>query len=182
MGVKFDTAGCIAALTAHLTKTLLLLREEYIREVVSHMQRPEAKDDLEAGEIEALAGFIAAEVVGGPWAVMDEFGRGSLMDTSNPALEAYRQSDLWNPARHDLAIRGRPPGTYVDIFGRRRFSQGRLEGKLLEGRYEGQYDPWPPSRAMRTAARWLTVTRLEKIWRESLNTFPWGKFIIATPD
>lgn len=186
MGVKFDTTGCIAALTAHLTRTLLLLREEYMREVASHMQHPEARDDLEAGEIEALAGFIAAEVVGGAWAVMDNYGTGSLMDRDNPALPAYKQSELWNPYRgkhgpDDTAIRSRKAGPYKNIFGETVVSRAPVPGFNLE-RLGGKYEPWPPSHAFETAARWLAVTRLEKIWREALNTFPWGKFIIATPD
>jgi hypothetical protein len=117
---------------------------------------------------------------------MDEFGTGSLMDRSNPALDTYRQSELWNPHRgkhgpDDTAIRSRQAGPYMNIFGDQVVSHAPRPGFNLE-RLGGKYTPQPPSRAMRTAARWMAAGRAEDIWRKALATFPWGRFIIATPD
>ena len=81
------------------------------------MLTPEGKESLHADEIEVLGNFITAQVVGGAYAAMDNFGKGSLMDENNPALESYKNSGLWNPVRHDTTIRGRPKGQYTNIFG-----------------------------------------------------------------
>jgi hypothetical protein len=184
MSVSFDSAACIQALTQHLTKCLLRMQQEYLNEARSHMRTPEGADSLHEGEVRQVAGFIAATVVGGAWAAMDNYGRGSLMDTSNPKYAEYRGSELWNPARFDNAIRGRPRGAYTDIFGRGKVSQGRLEGVDLEQTHiplRGDYQPWPPSHALETAARWMSG-RAKELLKEAILTFPWHRFIIAKPD
>jgi len=187
MGVKFDYAGCIKALRLHIIETLKLIQEEYLEEIQSHMQTPRGREDLTAEEIEIVGTFITAQIIGGAWATMDEWGTGSSMDISNPALPAYRNSELWNPARHDTVIRGRPAGSYTNIFGEGRTSSGKLEGVNLEwlsaqGVLPFEVDVIPPSHAMQTAGRWLKNGRIQAIWLASLGKFPWGKFIIATPD
>lgn len=181
MSVRFDTARCINALHVQLVKAIKKAQQEYLNEIISGVKQPEARGDWEEGEVEDAAWIIAAKVVGGAWAVMDNYGRGSLMDTSNPALEAYRQSELWNPARPDLYIRGRPPGTYTDIFGRQRTSTGRAVGRNLEGLGE-EFAPWPPSKALQVATQVMEKGRFREIIQEAIDSFPWGDFIIATPD
>ncbi|MGB9791512.1 MAG: hypothetical protein ACPLTR_02910 [Thermacetogeniaceae bacterium] len=180
MSVRFDTARCISALRVQLAEAIKKAQKEYLNEIVSGVKQPEARGDWEEGEIEDAAWIIAAAVVGGAWAVMDNYGRGSLMDTSNSALEAYRQSELWNPARPDTYIRGRPPGTYTDIFGRQRISSGRAEGRNLENLEA--YAPWPPSKALQVATQVMEQGRFREIIQEAIDSFPWGDFIIATPD
>jgi hypothetical protein len=184
--VKFDANACIVALQQHLLLTLKLMQKEYLAEARSHMRTPEGAESLHDGDIEMLAGWIAVTVVGGAWAAMDEFGTGSLMDRSNPFLDAYRQGELWNPYRgkhgpDDTAIRSRQAGPYTNIFGEQAVSRAPVPGFNLE-RLGGKYAPQPPSHAMRTAARWMMAGRAEDIWRKALAAFPWGRFIIATPD
>lgn len=151
------------------------------------MLTPEGRESLHADEIEVLGNFITAQVVGGAYAAMDNFGRGSLMDETNPALDAYRNSGLWNPVRHDTTIRGRPKGQYTNILGETETSTGTMQGLDLEylaaqGVIEPHFLPRPPSHALETAARWMRNGRIQAKWQESLRAFPWGRFFVVTKD
>jgi len=99
------------------------------------------------------------------------------MDTSNPAYPSYRASELWNPARHDTAIRGRPAGEYTDIFGQRKTSTGKRAGRLLEK--SPKFAPQAPSHAMRDAMRWMENGRMQEVLSQLMATFPWGKYIVV---
>ena len=185
MSFRFDAENCARGLTVALVAAIRQLRLEYLNEAKAHMRTAEGRDSLQFGEEEAVMGWLAVQIVGGAWAAMDNYGRGSLMDTTNRALAAYRNSDLWNPARPDLVIRGRPRGTYRDIFGRTRTTSGALEGRNLEenppqrGRFAGEdFDPWPPSHAMETAMKWLSHGRAQKVLRDTILKFPFHQYII----
>jgi hypothetical protein len=133
-------------------------------------------ESLHDGGFDATVDVIAAYIVGGAWAAMDEWGKGSLMDTTNPALDAYRNSPAWNPARPDTAIRGRPKGYYADMWGRRQYSGGGLEGVNLE-ELGDQWLPRAPSHAIATAARWMRSHRFQAVLNDVLRSFPWGNFL-----
>ena len=180
MGIRFDTAGCINALRLHLIATLKQLQGELLEETRSHMNTSSGMQDITAEEIEEIADVLIARIRGGAWAVMDCFGRGSLLDVNNPALDSYRNSDLWNPARQGLEIVGRPAGRYKNIFGETVYSSGAFEGINIEG--VGGFEPWPPSHAFQTAARWMKNGRIQTVLKRALREFPWGKFIIATKE
>ena len=145
------------------------------------MLTPEGKESLHADEIEVLGNFITAKVVGGAHAAMDNFGKGSLMSEDNPALNDYKNSDLWNPARHDNVIRSRNRGSYVNIFGETVESKSNVGGIDLEQK-GGKFAPQPPSHALETAARWMRNGRIQAKWQESLRAFPWGRFFVVTKD
>ena len=145
------------------------------------MLTPQGAESLHADEIEVLGNFITAKVVGGAYAAMDEMGKGSLMDETNPALNDYKNSGLWNPARHDNKIRSRNRGSYVNIFGETVESKSNVGGVNLEEK-GGKFAPQPPSHALETAARWMKNGRIQAKWQESLRTFPWGRFFVVTKD
>ena len=191
MGVKFMREPCQKALQVRLEQALKQMQETYLEEVRSHLKTPEGIQDLKEGELKALAHVLVAEVIGGPWATIDAFGTGTKMDTANPALDDYlfNTAKGWNPARKDLAIRGRPAGTYTDIFGRQRKSSGALEGRNLEenppekGRFDtGKFDPIPPSHAFTVAMAWMRIGTIQKILRDAIATFPFHQYIIATKE
>jgi len=180
--VKFNFAACMIALEQHLLATLKLMQAEYLVDAKSHMRTPEGADSLHEGDIQLLAGWLAVTVAGGAYAAMDEFGTGSLMDKSNPALPGYMKSGLWNPARgEDPTIRSRSPGPYTNIFGEEVVSHAARPGYNLEQK-GGKYAPQPPSHALQTAAKWMVSTRAIVIWQRALKAFPWGSFIVATVD
>ena len=185
MSIKFNSAACMTALRAHVIATLLVIQEEYKALAESHMLTPEGQHDLTSEEITILGDFIMANVGGGAWAVMDEWGKGSLMDTSNPALADYKASNMWNPERSDNTIRSRSRAQngmgLTDIFGTPIHSNSNVGGIDLEQK-GGKYTPQPPSHAMETAGRWMANGRIQTKWREAMMAFPWGNFIVATPD
>ena len=176
MGVKFQSDQCYQALQKHMVDTIKMMQKAYLNEIASHMRTPEGSRDLTESDVEVLAGAISAQIIGGPWATMDQWGRGSLMDKSNPALADYINSQYWNPTRHDLAIRGRPEGTYTDIFGRTRRSTGKMEGKYLEHVFE----PQPPSHAFTAATAWFRHTIIQDMMKDAINVFPFHKYIVVT--
>lgn len=180
MGIKFDADGCMVALAKALLDAVQGLRQEFKDYVISEYTKsglPEV--GLEDGAIKETVGYISARVTGGPWAILNEFGTGSLMDRSNPALSEYMNSWLWNPAREGYEIVGRPEGWYVDFFGGTRYSSGSREGQNIEDRFP----PTPPTHGMEVTAAWmLHEKRPQKVFCDVLRSFPWGDFIIATRD
>ena len=153
------------------------LQQELLNEAKQRMLTPEGADDLQIGEIDEIAiGIIIASIVGGPWAAMDEWGTGSKMDESNPALADYKNSDSWNPARQDNKIRTRPnsPGQ-KDIFGNTVNGHGKGGFDLEKA---GKVTPQPPSHALQTAARWMANGRMREAIQQTIKSFPFGKFII----
>lgn len=178
MGISFDVDRCITALQQQLVAAMKDLQEELLLGVQQGMLTPEGAADLEAKDIEVVANVIVASVVGGPWAIMDSFGTGTLSDRFNPALKDYMVSDMWNPARgNDLTIRSRPnaPGQR-DIFGNPVNGKGK-GGVDLEAL--GIVDTQPPSNAFETATRWMRHNRMRQKIQETVKFFPFGKFIIT---
>jgi len=139
------------------------------------MRTPEGAESIEMGEVEELANYLSAKIIGGAYAAMDNYGTGSKMSLEeNPALEDYKNSELWNPARKGDGIVGRPKGSYTNIFGETQYSQGKKEGKLLEEKYP----PNPPSFAVETALRWLSRDgTLQNEINNVVKNFDFSRFI-----
>lgn len=173
--MRFNAAKAQAVLKERLLAALAQLREEFLNEIRSHTRLPEAAESWHEGEIGAVGNVLWAEVVGGAWAAMDSWGTGSLMSRDNPALADYMASELWNPMRgSDMAIRTRPPGPYVNIFGEQKVARGP-GGFNLEVK-GGDYAPQPPSHALDTAARWMQQGRVQRVLRQVIADMPWHQF------
>ncbi len=183
--ITFNDAKFAIDLKKALTLTLTKLQAEVLADAEGKMFTPEGRADIEAMPVSDVAGVLTAIITEGPWAALDEEGKGSLMSTSNPFLAQYRNSALWNPARQDLVIRGRPAGSYTNIFGETRTSSGKMAGLDLEHRADktGNIDfmPRPPSHALETAMRWMANGRFQEVIVATLKAFPWGSYIVAKP-
>ena len=177
MSIKFDTQSMIADLKIQLILTMKQLQEELLNESKQKMLTPEGSEDLTDEQITDIANVISAGISGGAWAAMDEYGTGSLMDRNNPALRDYMNSNLWNPVRKDFAIRTRPKGEYINIFGERVVSNASVPGVDLEE--IGVVTPQPPSRAIQTAMRWMATGRMQQVIKNTLLNFPYFKYLIT---
>jgi len=190
MAIRYDAERATKALERHLMKTLQVIQHELLLDAKAGMRTPEGRSELFSGAIVAVTGIVMAQITGGPHALLDEHGKGSLMDPDNLALAEYRNSPYWNPARRDLAIRGRPAGAYTDMMGRRRVSSGKMKGINLEKialqrTPRGDIDPNDflpqyPSHAVKIAFRWMAMERFRWYLQKAMNTFPWGAYLKVT--
>lgn len=174
--LKFYYPACFEALKKEIKLAIIRLQRIFLEEAKSGMRTPEGAESLELGEIEELANYYSAKIIGGAYAAMDEWGIGSLMALEeNPALEDYKKSEIWNPARKGDGIVGRPEGRYTNIFGETQYSSGRKEGELLEEKYP----PSPPSFAIETALRWMvTDGTLDNEIQNIVRNFDFSKYLV----
>ena len=166
--LHFDTAAFKADYIAALTVCIDKLIMQYYKEVEAGLNSESGRNDLEIKRLDTSEkNRLIRQLVGGAHAVIDSFGTGSKMDTSNPALAGYMKSGLWNPSRFPSAgnaIRGRPEGAYTDIFGEEQYSSGKMAGLDLEIR--GFVEPISPSGAFQNAEKWFNAS---DIAREELD-------------
>lgn len=113
--------------------------------------------------------YFIRKVIGGANAILDSYGTGSKMDESNPTLDEYKQSSLWNPFRTSNAIAGRKKGYYINILGRKVYSSGRKVGMNIED----EHPPREPSFAFQRAERWwfANKSRVTEILNEELSAY-----------
>lgn len=177
MSIKFDTQSMLANLRIQLILAIKQLQQELLDEAKQKMLTPEGSDDLSDEQITDIANIITANILGGAWTIMDEHGTGSRMDKNNPALEDYKNSNMWNPARKDYIIRSRPnaPGQ-IDIFGNPINGKGK-GGVDLEAL--GMVTPQQPSKAVETAFRWMGNGRLQEKLKEVIEWFPFMNYFIT---
>jgi len=175
MSIKFDSQACVTALKQELIFDMIKLQKELLNEAKQNMLTPEGAESLYDEDIVDIANVIIASISGGAWAVMDEFGTGSYMDRKNPALDNYRKSKSWNPARDVATILSRPdqPGQ-VDIFGNSVNGRGK-GGVDLEK--IGVVEAMPPSHSIETATRWMANGRFKFVIKTTLATFNYGKYL-----
>jgi len=180
--MRFNVEALDLELRQRCAEALNQALDELFYDTLFSVNLPEAMTDYERTAItEEVVGVLSGSLIGGAWAVMDEWGTGSLMDLQNPFLDDYWNSDLWNPARRDTAIRTRPEGEYTDIFGERQYAKGNNPGFNLE-RVQNRPNPpkillTPPSHAMQMAIGWLRAGGFNLILERVLQEMNWGAFL-----
>lgn len=149
--LRFNKSRALSAYRKAIKKAADQLLEEFYNEISGKMNSSEGRSDLSRMSRNEEKIFVRM-VIGQADAIMDSYGTGSKMDTHyNAALEAYKNSDLYNPARTDKTIVGRPKGTYTNIYGEQQQSSGKREGMPVEGFYK----PVSPSYAFQRAEVWF---------------------------
>ncbi len=151
--LKFNSAGFVELYKSELMKTTNEIMKSFEKDVKMRLNK--AKNDIEREEsIAEGKNIISAKITAYAQAIIESYGTGSKMDTSNPYLEEYKSSDLWNPARKGLAISGRPAGKYTNILGEEKISSGSMEGKNLE-EISPLFQARTPTMAIQQAEQWL---------------------------
>lgn len=121
---------------------------------------------------------IVAILKANTYTLADSYGTGSLMDTDNPGLAAYKASDNWNRNRIGNAIYGRETD-YTDLFNRPRKTSGIYKDTNLEGfevRKGFKIQPVSPSYAIKTANHWLYEQYLPNAYKLTVNSMKWEKY------
>lgn len=147
----------------------------YMQSVINQMRTQSGAGDVTV-ESEDKGDRLIRQIIGGAFAVMDSWGTGSLMDTSNPTLNDYMNSDLWNPARSKTPgapITGRPEGEYTDVFGELAYSSGAMEGLNLEQMPNSPIKPQTPSGAFQDTDKFFVAenTMVEVVQEKTREFF-----------
>lgn len=147
--LKFD----VEQLAYDLCDTLVDAADEIINIFMNDLNTSLRANDFEEQKaiFDMAAGMIIASCVSYAESILESYGRGSLMDKDNPALEEYMNSEFWNPERNSSTIVGRPKGTYTNIFGETTTSKGKMAGLYLEH----IVSPIAPSYAIQNAEKRL---------------------------
>lgn len=173
--LTFDSRAAFNGLREEIIKMADMLIDEYYNEIQYGMDTPEGRESLELGLSKDDRTLIHREIIGGAWAIIDSFGTGSKMDTSNPFLTEYKQSALWNPERHTNTIVGRPKGSYTNIFGETKESSGKMAGLYIEH----IVDVKTPSMAFQNAWRWMQAgNRVGKRLQECIRGFNFARYFV----
>lgn len=148
--LHFNSSRAIADFKIKIEKTADDLLNEYYAEVHNKLNTSNAKKSIKKLSINEEK-YLKRQVIAGASAIMDSYGTGSKMDTSNPFLSAYKSSDLWNDLRTGNTIVGRKKGTYKNIYGATDYSSGKMAGKNIENISK----PRSPSYAFQNAETWF---------------------------
>lgn len=167
--LKFNSVQAYADLSQAIKKAADALIREYFSEVYSKLDTIKGREALEIMS-EDEENFLRRKVIGYADAIMDSYGTGSKMDKSNPALDDYMDSDMWNSLRVGLSIVGREKGTYKDIYGKTEYSKGTFAGMDLEA--IKLVKPKAPSYAFQQADTWFFGgNRVDEVLTAAIKKF-----------
>lgn len=187
MRVYFDKRAFESDLLTAIKGTLIMQGDEIYSEAINRLFTKEGKESLTSDGIkfiDTVAKVMFYQFTGGAYFAMDEFGQGSKMDTDNPELEQYKNSDLWNKNRIGNAIYSRDKGKWTDIFGEPRENKSspkepiNLEEVWKESNPE-MYERMvrEPSHALRDAFRSMNKERSKKFYDFLIDNMDFSKYI-----
>ena len=184
MSLRLDYKRLINDYILYFKEELKFALEDWEIEVKAHIMsdfikkhgNPQVNTYIKE-ESNCLIGFLEAN----PAVLADSYGTGSLMDIQNNVLyKEYRNSNLWNPARKDKKIVGRPEGKYIDIFGKEKYSSGYMEGTNLEYvklNNGFQIEPIPPN-SIKIANDLLYNTYLRVAFDNAIRKINFSKYLV----
>ncbi|MBU5669656.1 hypothetical protein KQI68_07355 [Peptoniphilus sp. MSJ-1] len=183
LGLKFDILGLITDLEKALNYRVSTLVEEMVQSLNSvdyeYSGGTYKQEMIKCAEDEIK--FILGSDHFYAWIV--EFGRGSLLDESNPFLAEYKASDYWNDKRPDNRIRSRQRRSSPHIIPDWQGGHGTTEivgsnygGRVLEHQGNPMYDPIAPRKPIRNAIDDGRDKMISAV-REVFRTFPYSDYI-----
>lgn len=181
--LKFDKKGLANDLLDKLKPQIEYACIAWKTEVLSKLKHNLMGTDDNARvdyEIKKESDMIIAYLKANTYVLADSYGTGSLMLKDNPGYAAYKNSGKWNKSRIGNAISGRPEGEYVDLFGRKKYSSGYMEGHNIEGwemRTGFKIEPIAPSYAIQMAEQWLYNTYLPNAYKLAVREVSFGKYL-----
>lgn len=188
MAITFNAERFIGDLIKELIKATEEVADIVYNETVANLSSEEARDSFTKDgiiykELLGIANIIAYQFSGGANYIMDEFGTGSKMDITNPALDRYKKSELYNKARpssNEIVTRGK--GKYIDIYGIVRDGRGKA-GIPIEDTPLGKRLLREPSHAFERATSKGTLTddELREIVFKALNRLKFNRYFIIRP-
>lgn len=187
MGLRFDKVGLINEILKNLEIELRDAFKTWENEVISKMKTTEFRTNAEFEvEIKRETNMIISFLRANPVVIADSYGTGTLMLNDIPNFSEYKNDrSRWNPARKGKAITGRPEGEYIDIFGKKKYSKGYLEGKNLEGielksgtGYKIKIEPTAPSYALQIAEQWLYKIYLPNAYKLAIKKTDFSKYLV----
>ena len=179
--LKFDKQGLANEILAKLKPQIEYACIAWKTEVLSKLRHNLMGTDDNARvdyEIKEESNMIIAYLKANTYVLADSYGTGSLALTSNPGYEEYRRSEKWNPARTSRAIMGRPEGYYIDLFGRKKYSSGYMEGHNMRTGFK--IEPVAPSYAIQMAYQWLYKTYLPNAYKLAIREVNFAKYLIES--
>lgn len=193
MAITFDKTGFQKKLEQELKRILEKEGELVLRETHLKLKSDKARASFKAdGIVSQLAvettNILYYQFTGGADFIMDEWGTGSKMDTKNPALDAYIESDLYNPQRRDkkthaILTRSRDDyddGMYTTVYGTKR-PAGNRGGINIENSPIGKKLLKDPSHAFRDTIRDLNENEVREWLLMALKRVNIGSFIKIRP-
>lgn len=182
MALQFDIDGLTNEILNKLQEQLEYACVAWRTEALSKLGNDKfLANNAEADyEIKRESKTIIAYLKANTYLLADSYGTGSLMLTSNPGYEEYRNSDQWNDARKGREIVGRKEGTYKDIFGNTHRTSGNLEGINIEGmKFNNGYtiNAVSPSYTIQMADQWLHNTYLPNAYKNAIKQINFAKYL-----
>lgn len=123
-------------------------------------------------EIKNEAKAVVAYLKANNHVLASSYGTGSLMLEDNPGFAAYKAT--WHSDRKSKAIYGRKAGSYIDLFGTPRTSQGRLRGKNIENRVK----LISPTYALQDAKKYLYTIYIPRAYKNAMRKINFSSFLI----
>lgn len=189
VSLTFDAEGCYRSLIQKLIKISDSIMEEFYNDAILGLDASGKEDSEKIDAIwDETQGYVESKCKFYANALMQSFGTGSKSDTSSDSYwDEYRASGLFNPVRPGKEIVGRKRGSYIDIFGRQKYTRGSFEGENIEGiEFSGllKIEPVQPKYSIQNAESWLIRNhkrRVEDRIEEEVKMFfaeEAGKFFV----
>lgn len=157
MVLKINIDAMVRDYAQYMCTVANMITQDTFNGIVFRLKSGDAVNDVTILDAEYVGGLITAGIQSGVHAILDSYGTGSKMDTSNDYLFEYIGSKFWNPLRGgQLDIVGRKEGQYTNILGESVYSTGRLAGRDMD------YMAKEPSYAIQTAEKQAFESRIEK--------------------